>query len=175
MGNAQALEQDCEDWRVAYHGTTHCNALGIMLHGLRRPGEPGVQVAHGQVHSETGSSIYVTPSIEYAAFPCYSQIFKVGEEHWAQVVLECRIRPGSFKEAPGTLSSNKHWPNDVPIDPNFPGLDGLEWLLEQPSDIKVSALLIREFGRHADPCIYGDLVTKVKGPEYLWTELRVQN
>merc|ERR1712216_923575 len=145
-----------------------------MLHGLKRPGGAGVQVAHGQVHSETGTSIYVSPSIEYAAFPCYSQIFKIGDEHWAQLVLECQIRPGSFKEAMGTLSSNKHWPSDVAIDPNFPSLNGLEWLLERPDDIKVTALLIREFGSSADTAIYGDLVTKVRSPEFVWTELRVQ-
>lgn len=164
----------CEDWCIAYHGTTNSNALRILLHGLKRPGEAGVSVAHGQVHSQSGASIYVSPSIEYAAFPCYSQLFKLGEEHWAQLVLECKVRPTSFKEAPGTLSSNKHWPNDVSIDGNFAGLSGLEWLLERESDVVVSALMIREFGQSADTTIFGDLVAKVKSPEFLWSELRVQ-
>jgi len=175
LANADEIRNRCSDWCVAYHGTTSTSALRIMIHGLQRPGESGVRVAHGQVHSETGSSIYVSPSVEYAAFPCYSQIFKLGEEHWAQLVLECRVRPGAFKEATGTLSSNKHWPADVPIDQNFESLEGLEWLLERQDDVMVSALLIREFGQGADPSIYGDLVTQVKSPEYVWTEVRVQD
>jgi hypothetical protein len=174
-GLGAAVDVETENWCVAYHGTTNCNALRIMLHGLKRPGQSGVHVAHGQVHSDSGASIYLSPSIEYSAFPCYSQLFRLGDEHWAQLVLECHVRPGSFKEAAGTLSSNKHWPNDVSIDQNFSSLDGMEWLLERPDDIRVSALLIREFGKGADAAIYGDLVTKVKSPEYVWTELRIDD
>jgi len=162
------------DWCVAYHGTRDCNALRILLHGLQRPGDVGVTVQHGQHHSLSGKSIYVSPSIEYAAFPCYAALFQVGEEHWAQLVLECRVRPGAFSEASGTLGSNKHWPSDVDIDPNFSGIGGLEWLLENPDDVVVTGLMIRELGRGADPEVYGTLVTQVRGPEYLWTEVRAQ-
>jgi hypothetical protein len=166
---------DTADWCIAYHGTSTRNALRILVHGLQRPGENGVSVNHGQAHSTTGHSIYASPSIEYAAFPCYAELHQVGEQHWAQLVLECRVRPDTFKKASGTLGSNKHWPHDVPIDTNYPALDGLEWLIEDPNDVVVTSVMIREFGGHVDASIYGDLAREVKGPEYVWTDLRVNS
>ena len=47
---------------------------------------------HGQAYSETGQSIYLSPSIEYAAFPIYGQFFQLGVEHWAQTVLKVRAK-----------------------------------------------------------------------------------
>eukprot|EP00746_Dinoflagellata_sp_MGD_P067352 gnl/MRDRNA2_/MRDRNA2_27800_c0_seq1.p1 gnl/MRDRNA2_/MRDRNA2_27800_c0~~gnl/MRDRNA2_/MRDRNA2_27800_c0_seq1.p1 ORF type:complete len:1284 (+),score=275.08 gnl/MRDRNA2_/MRDRNA2_27800_c0_seq1:98-3853(+) len=172
----QAFNSQYKDWCVAYHGTKSASALKILFSGLKRPGENGVQIAHGQVHSETGASIYLSPSIEYSAFPCYAQLFELSPNHWAQLVLLCRVRPGSFKEAPGTLTSNKHWPQGLPMDCNFPGNKGLEWLVEDSADIMVYGLMVREFGTKANGALYGPSVQLVhhgdRGPEYVWSEVR---
>merc|ERR1712060_144588 len=88
-----------KDWCVAYHGTTHAKLASILLRGLRPPGETGALMSHGQAYSHTKRTIYLSPSIEYAAFPVYAQLFKLDEsEHWGQVVLQCRVRPGAFVE-----------------------------------------------------------------------------
>merc|ERR1740138_399977 len=104
-----------KDWCVCYHGTNVKSALSILSHGLKRPGADGVKVAHGQAGSESKQTIYVTPSIEYAAFPTYGNFFELEPGRWAQVVLQCRIRPDSFVEQPGTLGG-KHWPQDLPFE-----------------------------------------------------------
>ena len=36
-----------KDWCVAYHGTTSNDVRSILLRGMRRPGDPGVQISHG--------------------------------------------------------------------------------------------------------------------------------
>ena len=63
--------------------------------GIRRPGEAGVSVVHGQAYSSTKRTIYLSPSVEYAAFPVYAQFFPFDEqqEHWGQLVLQCRSAP----------------------------------------------------------------------------------
>ena len=135
-----------KDWCVAYHGTTSQNLPSILLQGLQNPGEPGVSILHGQSYSQTKRTIYLSPSIEYAAFPVYAQLFSLAEaSHWGQLVLQCRVRPDSFIERPGSLG-NKYWPQHVRFDPNFDSLQGLEWLIENRDDIVVYGLVTREFG-----------------------------
>ena len=91
------------------------------------------------------------------------------------MVLQCRVRPGSFTERRGTLG-NKYWPHHARFDPNFESLDGLEWLTEDPNEIVVCGLMMREFGSEADGAIYGELTRRVRrcgrGLEFHWTELR---
>ena len=40
------------------------------------------------------------------------------KKYWAQVVAQCRVRPGSFVEQPGSLGG-KYWPGDLKFDSNF--------------------------------------------------------
>eukprot|EP00415_Alexandrium_ostenfeldii_P002431 UN2431 len=91
------------------------------------------------------------------------------------MVLQCRVRPGSFVECALTLSGN-HWPRHLQMDANFPDTNRLEWLLENPEDVIVYGLLVREFGPKADPRTFGRLACRVSdrngGPEYEWTRLR---
>jgi len=50
--------------------------------------------------------------------------------------------------------------------------------VENPENIVVSGLMVREFGPNADGTIYGELARQVVarrgGPEYEWTRLRIQ-
>ena len=167
--------EEYSSWCIAYHGTSCRNVASIMIRGLRRPGDEGVHVAHGQAHSTSGCSIYVSPSIEYAAFPVYAELFELQENRWAQLVLECRVRPSSFTVKPGSLG-NKYLPDHLRMDQNFATNAELEWLIEKPEDVVFTGLMIREFGEAASEAIYGSLVRQVtagsKGPQFEWTKLR---
>ena len=175
----EAPMASCNDWCVAYHGTHVQNILPILARGLQRRGDHASVVFHGQAHSETNRSIYLSPSIEYAAFPTYGLFFddRTEEQHWLQVVLQVRVRPGSFAERPGTLGG-KRWPADLPFEQCFPGLEGLEWLVEDPADIVVTGLMVREFGPTADKQVFGNIAAALTDnggkPEYKWTDLRAK-
>lgn len=167
-----------KDWCVAYHGTSSRNIVPILLRGLQRPGSAGVSIAHGQAHSSTKRTIYLSPAVEYAAFPVYAQFFELDDQRWAQLVFQCRVRPGAFVEKRGTLG-NKYWPQHIRVDPNFDTLNGLEWLVEESKDILVTALMVREFGPKADASVHGLLVTNVtnsgQGPQFEWTRIRAED
>ncbi|CAE7369424.1 HERC1 [Symbiodinium sp. CCMP2592] len=169
--------EEYSGWCIAYHGTSCQNVASIMLRGLRKPGDEGVGVAHGQAYSKSGCKIYVSPSIEYAAFPVYAEFLDIERNHWAQLVLECRVRPASFVVKPGSLG-NKYWPEHLRMDQNFETNSELEWLIDTPEDVAFTGLMIREFGEAANEEIYGSLVRQVtltpgsKGPEFEWTKLR---
>lgn len=164
------------DWPVAYHGTALARAIRILCEGLLRPSSHG-DVAHGQAHSRSGCSIYLSPSAEYAAHPVYAALAEVGPSDWIQVVVQVRVRPGSYSRHRGSLGG-RHWPQDVRMDPNYKTLDDLEWLVESPDDAFIVGLLMREFGTSADRDLYGDSATRVTrgqhGPEYEWSRLRAE-
>ena len=71
------------------------------------------------------------------------------------------------------------------IDERFHTHVDLEWLIEDSSKVKLSAVLVRQFGKGARklPAPYGEIAqrvkqdyqpsnTRAKGPEYHWTDLR---
>lgn len=169
------FDQIKDDWPVAYHGTSSANALSILSLGLQRPGEEGVITAHGQAYSQTKRTIYLSPSIEYAAFPVYASFFETRTNHWAQLVLQCRVNPDAVTKRRASLG-RKYWPSHVCFDPNFKSMEELEWLLEDSSDIIVYGLMVREFGPEADASIYGPVAKHVtsgrEGPEFEWTRSR---
>merc|ERR1712032_23591 len=153
------------------------------MRGVLAPPDSRAPMAHGAA-SSTGRTVYLSPALEMAGHPVYSSFFQLGKRHWAQVVLECRVRPGSFRVQPSTLW-HAHWPQHVRMDPNFPTNDTLEWLIDEPSDVVVSAVMIREFGPGVDQIAYGACACQVSdsiqeafswkrgsGPEYAWTRLR---
>ena len=77
---------------------------------------------HGQARSITKKTIYLSPSVEYADHPVDSQLVKLGrQDHGAQLVYQCRVRPGAFREEKGSLGG-KHWDKDVAFDPKFRSL-----------------------------------------------------
>eukprot|EP00930_Biecheleria_cincta_P025512 TRINITY_DN1815_c1_g1_i1.p1 TRINITY_DN1815_c1_g1~~TRINITY_DN1815_c1_g1_i1.p1 ORF type:complete len:631 (+),score=103.14 TRINITY_DN1815_c1_g1_i1:65-1957(+) len=164
-----------KDWCVAYHGTKSDSAARILVKGLRGPRRPD-QLAHGQAGG-TGSTIYLSPSVEYAAHPVYSQMIELGPEHWAQLVMECRVAPGSFRQQRRTLGQ-RHWPMDLSFDQYLPPDAAFEWLLEDAKAVVVTGLLVREFGcgAGAEPSLYGEAASQVSrgqyGVEHEWTRLR---
>ncbi|CAF1287756.1 unnamed protein product, partial [Rotaria sp. Silwood1] len=110
-------------WCTCYHGTKFVYALSILLSGLK----PAVADEHGD-------GIYVTPSINYASHPRYSEVkfieassqklvFKSGE--YVQFVLECRVHPKYIKKiAKETLDAS-----NTTIDSNITN-DIIEWVID---------------------------------------------
>eukprot|EP00401_Gymnodinium_catenatum_P037244 CAMPEP_0117538406 /NCGR_PEP_ID=MMETSP0784-20121206/42463_1 /TAXON_ID=39447 /ORGANISM="" /LENGTH=700 /DNA_ID=CAMNT_0005335021 /DNA_START=62 /DNA_END=2161 /DNA_ORIENTATION=- len=164
------------DWPIVYHGTSSTSAAKILLTRLERPGRGGVFTAHGQAGSGTRRTIYTSPSIFYAGHPVYAPLFEIDpDRRWGQIVLQCKVRPGSWRTRHGTLG-NKHWPFEVRMDPNFPNHDNLEFMLEDTNDVVVIGIMYRELGPWADPGLFGQLATRVTcrqtpsgtGPQYAW-------
>jgi len=106
-------------WSVAYHGTRDRAALSILLKGLQGPETRGASAQNGQVGG-SGNTIYTSPSVEYAAHPAYARFLQLdaADDRWGQLVLQCRVRPGSIRVQPSTLEE-KDWPSSLRIDPNF--------------------------------------------------------
>jgi hypothetical protein len=169
-----------EDWAIGYHGTAVHKIPAIVKEGLR--GDRGTE--HGQASSHTNQSIYTTPSIEYAAHPVFAQWKELGENHWVQMLLEVRVRPGTFREQSGTMA-HKHWPLDLRWQWAFDSLLALEWLSENSEDVAITGIMVREFGKEADPNVYGETASKVRWqpgqrleeedePNFVWTKLRAE-
>eukprot|EP00929_Paragymnodinium_shiwhaense_P007045 TRINITY_DN111007_c0_g1_i1.p1 TRINITY_DN111007_c0_g1~~TRINITY_DN111007_c0_g1_i1.p1 ORF type:complete len:714 (-),score=119.69 TRINITY_DN111007_c0_g1_i1:255-2396(-) len=166
----------------AYHGTARTHAVQILSQGLQPPeGKP----AHGQSGSDSRKSIYVSPCLAVAAFPTYATFFPVGKvgkgkkaTAWGQIVFEVEVPEKYGKQQPGTLGSKTHWRRDLQFQEGFRCNGGLEWLYEDPADLRLVAILVRGFGRDAD--VFGTLNAEVKEtkqqkPEYNWTEMLMQD
>ncbi|RNA28864.1 neuralized 4 [Brachionus plicatilis] len=95
-------------WPVAYHGTASKNVLSILDEGLR-PSEK----KNGYHCAVFGDGYYFSPSIEYC-----------GHHRYAETVLQCRVKPKSFKIRSETLLKDE----SKVIDPNFNNSE-LEWLI----------------------------------------------
>jgi hypothetical protein len=90
------FDEKFRGWCICYHGTKFAHGLSILLSGLK----PADIAAHG-------AGLYVTPSINYACHPRYSEVkliqssfrknfFKSGK--YVQFVLECRVHPSNIKK-----------------------------------------------------------------------------
>ena len=84
----QSDETSLRKWPVAYHGTQIANAIRILAEGMQRPLSKH-DVAHGQAGSETQKSMYVSPSVEYAAHPVCASFHQVGPARWIQTGERC--------------------------------------------------------------------------------------
>lgn len=80
----------------------------------------------------------------------------------------------------GTLTGKRHWSEDLRFDQHSDTWEGLELLVEDPKNIVVSGVLLREFGEPASEDVYGAVANSVRwspgdpfhdGPEYAWTSL----
>eukprot|EP00397_Hematodinium_sp_SG-2012_P007947 GEMP01007998.1.p1 GENE.GEMP01007998.1~~GEMP01007998.1.p1 ORF type:complete len:776 (+),score=133.97 GEMP01007998.1:132-2330(+) len=162
-------------WPIMWHGTTLENAASIIFSSLHPPGSCGAKVEHGQAGSTTKRTIYLSPALGLSSHPVYSRFFEVGPGRWAQTVLQCKVRPGSWRVQQSTLGNSRHWPREVRIDPNFDSHTELECLCENADDIVVFGVMYREFGQAANRSLYGDLVAQVHEqdgkPEYCWSKL----
>jgi hypothetical protein len=129
------------NWNVAYHGTKVELVKSIVEH--RRIMFPGdvlnngkvLHTLHGNCFGNGSPAIYTTPSIKFAfryARPCSFNERKV------RVIIQCRVKPGSFKKCGKTGREEKA------IDDNFPN-DEIEWVTDDRLAVVPYGLLIGFF------------------------------
>jgi hypothetical protein len=135
-------------WCIGYHGTKFSYGLSILLSGLKP----------ADVHA-LGEGVYLTPSINYAAHPRYSEIklieskerkkfFKSGK--YIQFVLECRVHPSNIITiGPQTLRVSK-----TTIDPNINN-HIIEWVID------THGKKILDFNDPYSPIVCTGLLTRV--------------
>lgn len=161
-----------DNWPIAYHGTKFDFSLMITLSGLRASGGPSHQCVHGE-------GVYLSPSIKYVAHPRYAQAIKLDldkpeqREHalkykdlynkyngkWVQLVLTCRVKPGSYRKHRetmglgtgfmnfGTFDDGKYWKSEIEwVVPEKAGnIVGTDRLLIYGYMIKVSNTMPRGY------------------------------
>ena len=120
--SAEEFDEKYKSWPVAYHGTNYKLTMMISYSRLRSgyhtPGK-GVMVF--------GDGVYFTPSIIYASHPRYANPKKLTNGKWGQMVLNFRLRPGSYDKHQETLGVG----NKYKIDPNYDNSE-VEWLVKVP-------------------------------------------
>ena len=128
------------NWNVAYHGTKVEIVKSIVEH--RRIMFPGdvlnngqiLEVRNGNIFSKNTPAIYLTPSITYACCEYYARPYRFKGRR-VQVVLQCRIRPGSFKKHRETIGASRT------IDENFTN-NSIEWVTTDREAVVPYGLLI---------------------------------
>lgn len=81
---------------------------------------------------------------------------------WLQVVLQCRIRPGSYTKQ-ATKAWKADWDEDLRLDPNLRGWDDCEFLAQSEDDIEVVGIMWRELGPKCNWLDFGLTADKVAG------------
>lgn len=131
----QAFNARWGSWHIGYHGTRGSVAPIILISGLRTS-------VKGCFEIKGRTSVYLSPSIEYAAHPRYAlpwRKYNGKQEKYYQLVFQCRVNPKSVGRAhPETLLDEKS--KNVKIDRNFNNNE-LEWVI--PSD-KATVTYIRD-------------------------------
>jgi hypothetical protein len=146
------FDEKFKGWCICYHGTKFVYGLSILLSGLK----PADQAVHG-------AGIYVTPSVNYACHPRYSEVKLIESQsrgnflksgQYVQFVLECRVHPSSItKIGRETLGAR-----DTRIDSNINN-DIIEWVIDHKNkglvdfndpeaSIICTGLLIRVTDKH---------------------------
>jgi hypothetical protein len=112
------------DWYVAYHGTNDQCSAAVLATGLIAAGRPR--------HWISGSSLIVTPSIEYASHFKNARPWQLPSGEWAQMVLQLRVNPLVIAAISGdTITGRTN--SDTKIDDNFQNSE-LEWRLQPVAD-----------------------------------------
>uniref|UniRef100_A0A0G4HWX3 Uncharacterized protein n=1 Tax=Chromera velia CCMP2878 TaxID=1169474 RepID=A0A0G4HWX3_9ALVE len=176
--------QDGDGWVVAYVGTKLCCAASLLARTLDGgdaaeggQSEEGGEDEGGDIimslggeggqeekpREEEGFEAWVTPSVEYAGLPFFTALMPFGDafdKTWLQMVLEVRVRPGSYEGR--EASADPHdWPPDLPMDPAFLPNSHIEWWVpEAHKSVRVAAILHRVVGPGA-PNVFGPFLKEV--------------
>ena len=103
-------------WIVTFHGTTKIGALSIIIN--RQFSLPGDQLIDGSIlgiregHIPDKKHIYTSPTIAYSSSPIYSPPYEFysqrnKKKYEAQIVLQCRQKPGSFEIQRETIGAGQ--------------------------------------------------------------------
>lgn len=128
------------NWNVAYHGTKVNIVKSIVEH--RRIMFPGdvlndgtiLRVRNGDIFSKNNPAVYLTPSIIYACCEYYARTFNFKGKN-VKIVIQCRLKPGSFKKCHETIRAQKT------IDDNFSN-NTIEWVTTDREAVVPYGLLI---------------------------------
>jgi len=135
------------DWPIVYHGTKKEHVQRILEAGIdpERGGlKAGPRAAHGQ-------KVYVSPSIIYSSHPTYATWWHIPHSSdEVQVVLMCRVAPGSYKQKDNTLRHRGF----VNQDPNWPDTK-IEWIVQpdlpegevSSKQLKITGMMYRKRGK----------------------------
>ena len=115
------FSENFNEWRVAYHGTKREYLLSILQSGIRTSD-------NGLYLSDNEYGVYVTPSIEYAVHPRFTDVWKY-KGKYIQAIIQVRLRKGvAFNVCKGTVEGG--YLTNTKIDPNFENIE-LEWLIKR--------------------------------------------
>ena len=108
-----------KNWTLAWHGTKYHHLQSIMKYGLYPAGtvlSPEhrilTQTGHIALNRRVGSidnwanAIFISPSIFYAADIVYSERIFSDNQRWC-VLIEARVKPGSFSKHKQTLLNQR--------------------------------------------------------------------
>lgn len=109
------LPKEAQTWVHAFHGTKRHALESILKHGLRPAGSQVdgtvVDVVAGHIKTDVevrgiknwAQAIFVSPSVFYAGHYVYAErVTSLDNTRWA-VIIECLVKPNSFKAFPHTL------------------------------------------------------------------------
>lgn len=97
-----------------------------------------------------GKSIYLTPSIIFAAHPRYSTPWKNPEtRQYYQMVLQCRVNPKLLEK--GDIAPQSLLEEYTEIDPNFDN-DVIEWVIRAEEQVAREDLVCYGIMIRVTPC-----------------------
>jgi hypothetical protein len=132
-------------WIVTFHGTTKIAAQSILTHRqFCLPGDvliDGTKLGIRPGHIPNQMHIYTSPTIAYSSGPAYSPVYNFHSvendaNYEAQIVLQCRQMPNTFKIGPETIGAKteicEHIPNSE-----------IEYFTDRRASLLAYGLLVR--------------------------------
>ena len=133
-------------WIVTFHGTTSIAAQSILTHRqFCHPGDTlidGTKLGIRPGHIPNQMYVYTSPTIAYSSGPAYSPVYEFHSKendgtYQAQIVLQCRQMPKSYKIGPETIGAGK-----TEICKHIPNSE-IEYFTDRRGTIHAYGLLVR--------------------------------
>jgi hypothetical protein len=144
-----AINDIWDSWCNAYHGTTAGNAKSIVEHqGILINNDFSKNAKHIRTRaSKDGrqSNYFVTPNIDYASHPWYSEINsfynKKNDQRFGQFVLALKVRPGTYDKQRETEGGAKKIFDDY----RYIKENEIEWFSKRRGCVVPYGILLRIF------------------------------
>jgi len=133
-------------WIVTFHGTSKIAAQSILTHRqFCLPGDvllDGTKLGIRPGHIPNQMFIYTSPTIAYSSGPAYSPVYEFDSKEndatfEAQIVLQCRQMPKTFKIGPETIGAGK-----TQICKHIPNSE-IEYFTDRRASLLAYGLLVR--------------------------------
>lgn len=133
-----------DSWCNVFHGTTSSNAKAIVEHQRILINfdfsKKSIQIKTRGSVSAKQSNYFLSPSIDYASHPWYSEMTKFGSMY-AQIVLAIKIRPGTYDKQRETEGGAKKLFDDY----RYIKEDEIEWFSKRRGCVVPYGVLVRVF------------------------------